>query len=152
MSGIIVHCRRMVGRLRMSMLATLFGSNLSRDQPKSQHSTACNFVFLDLNIRQSRLLFRSEKRGRNSWKRISWLVICFCCVRKICYLTADEISSSEFFKNSSRKKSIPWGQKWSFWSVYIDRWQRNFQKFRSEKRPISPIEWGTKFQVFFSCS
>ena len=118
MSGIIVYCRRMVGRLRMSMLATLFGSNLSRDQPKSQHSTACNFAFLDLNIRQSRLLFRSEKRGRNSWKRISWLVICFCCVRKICYLTADEISSSEFFKNSSRKNAFPEARNGLF-GVYI---------------------------------
>ena len=107
MSGIIVYCRRMVGRLRMSMLATLFGSNLSRDQPKSQHSTACNFVFLDLNIRPSRLLFRSEKRGRKYWKRISWLVIYFCCVRKICCLTADEISSLEFFKNSNRKNAFP---------------------------------------------
>ena len=110
MSGIIVHCRRMVGRLRMSMLATLFGSNLSRDQPKSQHSTACNFAFLDLNIRQSRLLFRSEKRGRNSWNS--------CCVRKICYLTADEISSSEFFKNSSRKNAFPEARNGLF-GVYI---------------------------------
>ena len=54
MSGIIVYCRRMVGRLRMSMLATLFGSNLSRDQPKSQHSTACNFVFLARSKHQAK--------------------------------------------------------------------------------------------------
>ena len=133
MSGIIVYCRRrMVGRLRMSMLATLFGSNLSRDQPKSQHSTACNFVFLDLNIG----CFSDQKKVVVILGKIS----AFATQRKKNqYQTRflhQKFSRIQVVRMHSQTPELVFLE----CLLLLDTRQRNFQEFRSEKQPISPIE------------